>query len=125
MRRSPARGKWAEDRAFEYLARTRGCRLLARNVRVAGGEIDLVLREGDVDVFVEVKARREGNGAAAASVTPDKLRRLSRAAAGWIQRRGLPRGGCRFDVVTVGGDGADLRFEHIAGAFEAPQAWNV
>ena len=41
MRRSPARGKWAEDRAFEYLARTRGCRLLARNVRVAGGEIDL------------------------------------------------------------------------------------
>jgi putative endonuclease len=125
VRRSPARGKWAEERAFEFLARTRGCRLLARNVRFAGGEIDLVVREGDVDVFVEVKARREGNASAAASVSPDKLRRLSRAAAGWVQRRGIPRGGCRFDVVTIGGSGADVRLEHIAGAFEAPHSWNV
>ncbi len=125
MRRSPARGRWAEERALEYLVRTRGCRLLAKNVRLAGGEIDLVVREGDVDVFVEVKARRGGNGSAAESVTGDKRRRIARAAALWAAQHGFPRGGCRFDVVTVGGDGADVRFEHLAGAFETPQTWNL
>jgi putative endonuclease len=125
MRRSPARGRWAEERALAFLVRTRGCRLLAKNLRLAGGEIDLVVRDGDVDVFVEVKARRTGNGSAAASVTWDKRRRLARAAAVWATRRGLPRGGCRFDVVTIGGEGARVQFEHLAGAFEAPQSWNV
>lgn len=118
-----ARGRWAEDAACRHLE-GRGYRALARNVRLAGGEIDLVLRDGDVLVFVEVKARgREGS--AAESVSADKRRRLGRAAAAWAATRGLPPGGCRFDVVTVEGRGSDTRVSHLPHAFETPTRWGI
>jgi putative endonuclease len=102
-----------------------GCTLLARNVRLAGGEIDLVVADGDIHVFVEVKARAGGAESAARSVSPDKQRRLGRAAAAWVARHGLPRGGCRFDVITVGGVGNRHRLDHLRGAFETLQRWGV
>lgn len=125
MRRSPARGRWAEDRAVEYVVRERGARVLARNVRLAGGEIDLVVEEGSAVVFVEVKARKEGHASAAFAVSADKRRRIGRAAAAWVSRRGMPRGGCRFDVVTVGGDGANATLEYLPHAFETTTSWSV
>lgn len=125
MRSSPARGKWAEDRAVRYLTGTLGWRLRGRNVRLAGGEIDLVLRDGDVEVFVEVKARRAGSRAAAEAVSSDKRRRVGRAAAVWLSRRGVPRGGCRFDVVTVAGRGPETEVRLIRHAFEAPDRWSI
>lgn len=123
MRMSPARGRWAEDAACRHLEAL-GYRCEARNVRLAGGEIDLVALQGDVLVFVEVKARR-APGRAGEAVTADKRRRLARAAAAWIARRGLPAGGCRFDVVTVEGRGEDVGVEHLPNAFDAPQRWGV
>jgi putative endonuclease len=123
LRTSPARGKWAEDRAAGYLTRVLGYRLLDRNVRLAGGEIDLIVRDGDTEVFVEVKARRGGR--ASEAVTADKRRRLGRAAAAWIARHGVPRGGCRFDVVTVEGRGPEAELEHLPNAFEAVDRWGV
>jgi putative endonuclease len=99
--------------------------LLARNVRLAGGEIDLVVAEGDVHVFVEVKARAAGSECAAEAISADKMRRVGRAAAAWVARRGMPRGGCRFDVITVGGAGSRHRLEHFPGAFETLQRWGV
>lgn len=125
MRTSPARGKWAEDEAARYLTESLGWRLRGRNVRLAGGEIDLVLRDGDTEVFVEVKARRGGAHVAAEAVSADKRRRLGRAAAVWLSRRGLPRGGCRFDVVTVAGRGTDTEVGHIRHAFEVPDRWGI
>lgn len=92
-------------------------------MRLAGGEIDLVLEDGGQVVFVEVKARREGS--AAAAVTADKRRRIARAAALWVARHGMPRGGCRFDVVTVEGRGSRALVEHFPSAFEAPDRWGV
>lgn len=123
VRTSPARGRWAEDVACRHLERL-GYRCEARNVRLAGGEIDVVARDGNVLVFVEVKARREA-GRAGESVTADKRRRLGRAAAAWIARRGLPAGGCRFDVVTVEGRGDQAGVEHLPAAFESPDRWGV
>lgn len=99
--------------------------MLARNVRLAGGEIDLVARDGDTEVFVEVKARRVADGSAAAAVSPDKRRRLGRAAASWILRNGLPEGGCRFDVVTVEGRGNAVIVRHFPNAFETVQRWGI
>lgn len=93
-------------------------------MRLAGGEIDLVLRDGSVEVFVEVKARR-GSGCATGAVTADKKRRVSRAAAMWVARHGVPNGGCRFDVVTVEGRGAQVQLEHFPAAFEAADRWGV
>jgi putative endonuclease len=93
-------------------------------VRLGGGEIDLVVRDGNVEVFVEVKARREG-GTAAEAVTADKRLRLARAAALWITRRPVPAGGCRFDVVTVEGRGKDAVVRRLRNAFELPLRMDV
>lgn len=81
-RRSPtqASGDAAEDRALAFL-RGRGLGLVARNVASRLGEIDLVMRDGDTLVFVEVRSRaRTDFGGAAASVGPAKQRRLRREA---------------------------------------------
>jgi Holliday junction resolvase-like predicted endonuclease len=82
-----------------------------------------VLRDGDVEVFVEVKARRGAD--ACGAVSSDKRRRLGRAAASWIVREGMPRGGCRFDVVTVEGRGGMVEVRHFPNAFETVQRWGV
>lgn len=94
-------------------------------MRLAGGEIDLILRDGDVEVFVEVKARRTRDGAAQGAVSADKRRRLGRAAASWVAREGLPGGGCRFDVVTVEGRGGAVDVRHFPNAFETVPRWGV
>jgi putative endonuclease len=125
LRTSPARGRWADEAAARYLESQLGYRLQARNVRLAGGEIDLVARDGDTQVFVEVKARREGAAMAAGAVSGDKRRRIARAAALWVAKHGLPRGGCRFDVVMVAGRGSHTTVSHLAGAFESPDRWGV
>lgn len=70
-----------EDRALELLT-CAGLRLLARNLRAAPGEIDLVMRDGDTLVLVEVRARANAShGGAGASIDPAKQRRLASAAA--------------------------------------------
>lgn len=76
--------------------------LLARNFRVAGGEIDLVCREGATTVFVEVRLRaRADYGGAAASITPAKQQRIVHAARHWLARHG--ESACRFDCVLIDG----------------------
>ena len=95
-------GDAAEDQALDHLQR-QGLRLVERNFRCKGGEIDLILRDGATVVFVEVRSRASAAfGGAAASITPAKQRRLLLAAQVWLQgRRELPA--CRFDVIAVEG----------------------
>ena len=87
--------------------RASGCRVLARNARYREGELDLVVRERDVVVFVEVRLRAsERYGGALASVDVYKQRRLARAAQRWLaEHYGERWPACRFDVVTVDGSG--------------------
>ena len=113
-------GQAAEDAAARHLARA-GLAVLERNVRFREGEIDLVCRDGDVIVFVEVKCRRphwgEGPGDA---VSWDKRRRLVRLAQHYLRARRLDQARCRFDVVavTLPQTGApDVR--HLPSAFDA------
>ncbi len=64
--------------------------------------MDIVARDGETVVFVEVKARGSARcGAAAEAVTPLKRRRLALMAADYLARRRLERSPCRFDVVAV------------------------
>ncbi len=97
------RGSAAEDLAAAYLT-GQGLHLLARNFRVRGGEIDLILRDGPTLVFVEVRLRSStAYGGAAASISAVKQRRLILAARHYLQRH--HRGGeptCRFDAVLLG-----------------------
>jgi putative endonuclease len=118
MRRSV--GQAAEDAAVAYLT-SAGLRVVERNVRFALGEIDVVCRDDDAWVFVEVKCRHARLGEApAAAVAWQKQRRLTRLAQLYLKRRGLDLVRCRFDViaVTVADDGAQ-RVRHLVGAFDA------
>ena len=107
-------GKKAEDLAAEHL-QAKGFLVVERNFRAKVGEIDLIMKDGEEMVFVEVRARASrGYGGAAASVDAAKRRKVARGARVWLAARGW-EGPCRFDVVAVEGG----RLEHIPAAFEA------
>lgn len=105
---------WAETVAKRYLL-TRGYALLAENYAVRGGEIDLVMQQGEVIVFVEVRQRKSAHyGSAAASITPQKLARLRKTALHYLVRT-FERDdlAVRFDAVLVEGKREDFRLEHL------------
>jgi len=101
--------------------RARGCTILAERYRTPIGEIDLVARDADTIVFVEVKTRRGGAyGGGAAAVTWRKQRTLVRVAETFLYRAGLTHLACRFDVVAIDWPGgAAPRAEVITHAFRA------
>lgn len=95
-------GAAAEERAAIHLGK-RGLTPVARNWRVRGGEIDLIMRDGAVLVFVEVRARAgAAYGGAAASITATKRARLLHAARAYLATLGREPA-CRFDVVLEQG----------------------
>jgi putative endonuclease len=82
--------------------------VIARNVRLPGGEIDVIARDRDTIVFVEVKARESHRfGSAIGAVDARKRRTLRAIAADWLQIS-APGAPARFDVVTVDAAGARL-----------------
>lgn len=108
-------GDSKERQARDYLEQ-QGLQHVASNVRCKRGELDLIMRDGDTLVFIEVRFRASGRfGGAAASVDRRKQARLSAAAAYYLQRHAsaFP---CRFDVVAIDGAGA---FTWIRHAFAA------
>ena len=116
-RRALARA--GEDAAVEAL-RLRGYRVLARNVRLRRGELDVVAEEGGDLVFVEVKSRRsEAYGTPAEAVGFRKQRTLVQLAAAYLVRKGLGDRACRFDVVEVRLDsaGRPVRVDVLRDAF--------
>ncbi len=113
-------GKIGEDRAVEELER-RGYAILARRYRSRYGEIDIVARDGDTTVFVEVKARMTAEcGTAAEAVTPLKQRRLASMAVEFLARHRLADRPCRFDVVAIDGLGPEQTLTVYTSAFEVP-----
>jgi putative endonuclease len=113
-------GKLGENLACDALAR-RGYAISARRYRTRLGEIDIVARDGDTIVFVEVKARAGDDfGGAAAAVTGWKQRRLTLMALDYLARHRLHDRPCRFDVVTVDViEGKPERTRIYENAFEA------
>jgi putative endonuclease len=114
MSATQASGGEAEEVAAEFLA-GQGLAIVARNYRTRFGEIDLVARDGETLVFVEVRMRRASSqfGGAAGSIDSRKRARIAAAARQFLQRIGREPP-CRFDVVTLdGGKPTWLR-----GAFE-------
>jgi putative endonuclease len=103
MRSSTDKGRQGEDRAAAYL-RARGYRVLQRNVRLPGGEIDFVCIDGATLVFVEVKSRATATfGSALRAVDARKRRTLRRLAADYAQIV-APLARIRFDIVALDGD---------------------
>lgn len=110
------RGAGAEQAALDHLLK-HGLKLVARNVRYRAGELDLVMRDGAVLVFIEVRARAAaGWGGAAASVDGGKQRKLIRAAQLYLQiGYGNCPPACRFDIMVFDGH----RIDWLRDAFSA------
>ncbi|EKS6648623.1 YraN family protein [Enterobacter hormaechei] len=100
--------------AWELTARRwlegKGLRFVAANVRGRGGEIDLIMKDGQTIVFVEVRYRQSSRfGGAAASVTLAKQQKLLQTAHLWLARHNgsFDTVDCRFDVVAFTGNAID------------------
>ncbi|MCE5394403.1 MAG: YraN family protein [Acidithiobacillus sp.] len=112
------KGTYQEEQAVKLLIQ-RGMQMVERNFHCRSGEIDLVLRDGESLVFVEVRSRsHHRQGTAAASITQRKQKRIIRAAQYFLLRHPqYQRWPCRFDVVSFDGDAAG---EWIRDAFQVP-----
>jgi putative endonuclease len=107
------------ERAAARFLRRRGLRVLLRGYRTPSGEIDLIARDGETLVFVEVKARRQGVPAEA--VTTEKQLRITLAALQFLRKHGLLDVRSRFDIVAIvwPDERGEPQIEHIPNAFEA------
>lgn len=99
---SRALGVLGEKLALSFL-KHRGYRVLYTNYETPLGEIDLIAKDGESLVFVEVKTRRSGEcGSPVESVTPRKRWQIVKVAQSYLNRFGLHDHPCRFDVVSIG-----------------------
>lgn len=113
----PPLGRQGEAAAARELRRA-GMEILEVGFRSRLGEIDLIAREGETIVFVEVKARAGlGFGRPAESVTRAKRERMARVAQVYLARRRFHDRACRFDVVEVLRCGQTNEIRHIRDAF--------
>lgn len=126
FRENKNKGNFIESQVAGFLMRE-GYEILARNYAYHGGEIDIVAREGETIVFVEVKSvwnNQEGNPAA--RVNRLKQRKIWQTACHFLgtQRALAPKGfdqPCRFDVLTVRAYQRPMLFNHYKNAFEGTQ----
>lgn len=109
-------GSDAEQIAAAYLQQ-QGLILIRQNFNCRYGEIDLIMREGKVLVFVEVRLRSNARfGGAGMSITPSKQHKLQRTATYYLQQHGDTA--CRFDAVLMNKAGME-HIEWIKNAFDS------
>ncbi len=113
---SRAVGTHYENEAAKFLE-ARGLKIIARNVSYSFGELDLVAKDGETLVFVEVKHRKQiSHGMPFEAVTISKQRKIIKAAKAFIQR--MPKTPfCRFDVISIMGTAPEHAIEHLKDAF--------
>lgn len=109
---------WSETVAKNHLLK-QGYTLLAENYTIRGGEIDLIMKSGELIVFIEVRQRKSSRyGSAAASITPQKLARLRKTALHYLvttfKRDDLA---VRFDAVFLEGTQERYKLEHLENIF--------
>lgn len=111
-------GLRGEDVAVDCLEAL-GLSIVSRNFRSRFGEIDLIAKDGDTIVFVEVKARRSRQfGKAVEQITKGKQRKIMKAAIEYLRRYGALGSCVRFDVLAIDiSPGGEVRIEHVKGAF--------
>lgn len=106
-------GDKGEHIAAEYL-KGKGYKIIARNVHIGDGEIDIIAQDGDNLVFVEVKTRYSYSyGNPLEAITKDKIKHIIRSAKMYISSNHLYNMQVRFDVIGTTGD----EIEHIKDAF--------
>ncbi len=110
-------GQKSEDLAARYLKK-KGYEILQRNYRTRLGEIDIIARDGQAIVFVEVKARKtERAGSVKSSITKTKQMKITRLAQHYLKQTRTYDVKVRFDVVVIKGEGESV--ELFKNAFNA------
>ena len=110
-------GKRYENIALSYLKKA-GLKHIASNVNYPVGELDLIMQENNIWVFIEVRFRRSAQfGGAILSVTPKKQQRILQAALHWFADNNLSieQESCRFDIFAITGN----QVEWIENAIES------
>jgi len=111
-------GKEGELIAERFLKK-KGYKLVERNYRCAAGEIDLIVLDRSVIVFVEVKTRRgHGFGTPLEAVETRKQHKMIQAAQYFLSEKGLHQREARFDVVGISWPQREPEIEHVVNAFE-------
>ncbi len=114
-----ALGKKGEEVARVFLEKA-GYTILANNYRTRCGEIDIIARDRQTLVFVEVKTRRNNRyGTALEAITYKKQRQISRVAAEYVAQNGVADSPARFDVVAVTFETSTPRIDLVQNAFES------
>lgn len=109
-------GRWGEDLAVDFLQR-QGMEILARNWRAGRAEVDILARDKDELVAVEVKTRgTDAFGRPEVFVSRKKIRLLTEAVNAYVEQTGW-EGEIRFDIVAIVREGGKTRVEHIPDAF--------
>ncbi len=112
-------GRRGEDHAARFL-RGLGYKIMLRNFRCPAGEIDIIARDGDTLVFVEVKCRTEDQPAPEQQLNQGKRQRMTKAAKNYLRRYGTSQPAARFDVVAiVWPHGQSPQVRHTQSAFAA------
>lgn len=110
-------GHRGENLAVKFLRRN-GYKIMERNFRLKIGEIDIIARDGDQLVFVEVKTRSSDNQEfLRASVNRGKEKRLAKTASYYLNKQKYGGLTSRFDVIFVVNDNGRPKIEHIKDAF--------
>lgn len=110
-------GKYGEDLACKYLAGL-DYKIIERNYLIRGGEIDIVARDGDTLVIIEVKLRGGGEyGRAVESITNSKLRSLIKTTKFYALEKKIT-GGLRIDLVAIDIKSGKPQIEHLKNITE-------
>lgn len=110
-------GLYGEDLACEDLER-RGYAIVTRRYRTKHGEIDIIARDQDYLVFVEVKTRQDGSfGDPEEAVTLQKQQRMVWMATDYLTRQNIGEVACRFDVVSINAHTSPPAITLIVDAF--------
>ena len=110
-------GQAGQKTAEDFLVK-KGCKILARNFRAKPGEVDLIVKDGEYTVFVEVKCRKGlAYGLPREAVGGVKQRRIVNTAMYYLARHGLTDTDVRFDVVEVLLQNGQVYICHIEDAF--------
>jgi putative endonuclease len=111
-------GRLGEQLAFEKIKRL-GYKCIEKNYRCSLGEIDLIAKDGDCLVFIEIKTRKGRTlGYAKEAITPRKIRQISKAALAYMKSNNCCDAKSRFDVIAINILGDREEMEVIKDAFE-------
>ncbi|RPH52940.1 MAG: YraN family protein [Desulfobacteraceae bacterium] len=111
-------GKESESTAARYLKK-KGYKIIEQNYRTKLGEIDIIAKEKNTIVFVEVKSRKSASyGNPKYAVTPKKMRKISMVALYFLKVTNQSSSKARFDVVSISHGGEDPQIEIIKNAFD-------